>query len=191
MGHFLIAITIYTSLIAYLLAVVFWVSGRRAEGYRTLWTVACTSLWVHAFCAFHFYHHWSHADAVRLTAEQTKAVIGYEYGNGIWYSYLLLLLWMVDVIRLWVQRDPQSASQSGAAPDSSGSTSSAWYWTAFTYAVHAYAFFILFNGTVVFEEGAVRWGGIIGTILIVRMAWRFRHRPISWIDKSVSANLKP
>ena len=188
MGSFLIAITIYVSLIAYLLAVVCWVAGRRDEVYRVLWTVGCTFLWAHALCAFHFYHGWSHADAVRLTAEQTKAVIGYEYGNGIWYSYLLLLIWMIDVVRLWRIGIPKPSAAASETETNESVCRSSWFWPVFSYCVHAYAFFILFNGTVVFEEGAVRWGGIIGTLWIIQMAWRFRA-PRSLLG-FVNANLK-
>ena len=162
MGPTFIAITIYIGLIAYALAVVNWVSGRRGDGYRNLWTVGCLFLWAHTICAFHFHHHWSHADAVQLTAEQTQQVMGFAYGNGIWFSYLLLMVWLFDVVQLWRQK-----------------SASATRWYYLSYAVHAYAFFILFNGTVVFEEGVVRWGGVIGTLWIVRMAWRYRKAPIS------------
>lgn len=159
MGSNLVAISIYLSLLSYLLAVVCWVSGRRGTRYRWLWSAGCVFLWGHAFCAFHFYHHWSHADAVQLTAEQTQAVMGYAYGNGIWFSYLLLAIWLGDVVQLWLRRGDASNP----------------VWGYFSYGVHAYAFFILFNGTVVFEEGVVRWGGVIGTLWIARLAWRYRR----------------
>lgn len=196
MGSFLIAITIYISLIAYLLATLLWVSGRQAATYRLFWTLGCGFLWVHAACAFHFYHRWSHADAVRLTAEQTKAIIGFEYGNGIWFSYLLLLVWMVDVIRLWRMDflKSRAADSLSAAASSISSTevlsNPSWVGSIFSYIVHAYAFFILFNGTVVFKEGAVRWGGIVGTLWIIQMVWRFRVRRPAWMLSNMNANLK-
>ena len=174
MGDFLIVSTIYVSLIAYLFAVLFWVSGRRTKGYRLLWTTGGFSLWLHALFAFHFHHRWSHADAVQLTADRTEAVIGYAYGGGIWFSYLLLFLWLVDVIQLWRCSFPGTR-----VSEARGTVKRATAWTYFSYGLHAYAFFILFNGTVVFEEGAVRWGGIIGTFWIARMAWRFRKAPFS------------
>lgn len=184
MGHFLIVTTIYASLIAYLFAVLFWVSGRRSKGYRVLWTTGCVSLWAHAVFAFHFHHNWSHAHAVQLTAERTEAVIGYAYGDGIWFSYLLLLLWLIDVVQLWRISFPGNAnesdvSQSNNSSESHQSADRSSAWSYFSFALHAYAFFILFNGTVVFEEGAVRWAGIIGTFWIARMAWRFRRVPFS------------
>lgn len=163
MGSTLIALTIYVSLLSYLLAVVCWVTCRRGPRYRIFWTVGCLFLWAHAFCAFHFYHGWSHAHAVQLTAKQTQEVMGYAYGDGIWFSYLLLVIWLVDVVQLW-RAEPESGRSN--------------VWLYFSYGVHAYAFFILFNGTVVFEEGLVRWGGMVGTLWVIRLAWRFRRVPL-------------
>src|SRR5437868_1454963 len=43
-------------------------SGRLA---RWCWTLAWAAFVVHLGMAFHHYHHWSHADAVRRTREVT------------------------------------------------------------------------------------------------------------------------
>ena len=154
--HPLIPITIYASLLCYVLAAGCWVSKHRGQSYRGIWTAGCLLMWAHAISAFHFYHNWSHQHAVELTAKETELIIGVAMGEGIWFSYGLLVLWLIDVVWCWVKREPTIAQ--------------AW----FTAMVHAYAFFILFNGTVIFEEGTVRLGGVIGTIWLVRMAWRFR-----------------
>lgn len=159
MGHSLTVFAIYLSLLCYLLGVVCWVSGQRGRRYRILWTTGCVALLVHAAFAFHFYHGWSHADAVELTAEQTASIIGVRFGEGIWFSYLLMLIWAVDVSILW----------SSSAAETSGTG-------CFSQFVHGYAFFILFNGTVVFEDGWIRWAGIVGTLWIIRLSWRFRKR---------------
>lgn len=158
LGHFLTTNTIYLSLLSYLLALVCWVTKQRGKNYRLLWSAGCVLLWAHALCAFHFYHGWSHASAVADTADQTEAILGWRFGEGIWFSYLLLVVWLVDVVWIW-----RHAS----------ALSTRWHYASF--AIHAYAFFILFNGTVVFETGAVRWAGLIGTIWVARMAWRFRR----------------
>lgn len=157
--HPLIPITIYGSLLCYVLAAGCWVSKQRGGGYRWLWTIGCGMMWAHAIAAFHFYHDWSHASAVELTAIETERVLGQPYGNGIWYSYGLLVLWAVDAALCWKARQ-----------------SSLHGWL--TASVHAYAFFILFNGTVIFESGMVRWAGVVGTIWLIRMAWRFRKDPV-------------
>ena len=245
MGHFLTASTIYLCLLSYLLAAGCWVTGYRGSGYRSLWTTGCVFLILHAICAFHFYLGWSHLAAVNLTAEQTEEMMGFSFGEGIWFSYLLIAVWVVDVVLLWRNNgaEPRSSwwawftfavhgyaflilhaicafhfylgwshlaavnltaeqteemmgfsfgegiwfsylliavwvvdvvllwRNNGAEPRSS-------WWAWFTFAVHGYAFFILFNGTVVFEQGAVRWGGIVGSIWLARMAWRYRRQGI-------------
>ena len=168
MGHLLTAATIHLSLLSYLLATVCWVTFRRGASYRGLWTAGCIFLIAHAICAFHFHLGWSHFEAVSRTAEQTDEMLGFLFGEGIWFSYLLLVLWTIDVVRIW--RQPSSDIE--AAPVDSLTIYPSWY----SRAVHAYAFFILFNGTVVFESGLVRWGGIVGTIWLARMAWRFRKK---------------
>ena len=162
MDHPLISLTIYVSLLSYLLALVCWVSRQRGRSYRILWTLGCVFMWAHAIAAFQFYHHWSHADAVELTAKETAEVLGTPMGNGIWFSYLLLIVWAIDVGLCWIHslRDARAR-----------------HWL--TTLVQAYTFFILFNGTVIFEAGPVRWAGIIGTIWAARMAWRFRSGHVS------------
>ena len=162
MSHPLISSTIYGSLLCYLVAVVCWVSKRRGESYRVLWSLGCLFMWGHALAAFHFYHHWSHANAVELTAKETEAVLGEPFGNGIWFSYALLVVWAIDAVLCWIPQFNDSRLR-----------------RLLSWSVHLYAFFILFNGTVIFESGPVRWGGIIGTIWAVRMAWRFRSAPMT------------
>ncbi len=159
MPHKLISLTIYGSLLSYLIALVCWVSRQRGTAYRAAWSLGCVLLLLHAIAAFHFYHHWSHAHAVELTAEETLRITGTAFGNGIWFSYALILFWGIDVGLCWMPKLRDSKSR---------------YW--FSVLIHLYAFFILFNGTVIFEEGPVRWAGIVGTIWVVRMAWRFRKR---------------
>jgi hypothetical protein len=42
-----------------------------------------------------------------------------------------------------------------------------------SFLVHAYLFFIAFNGAIVFESGPTRWVGIPATLgLAVLLAWR-------------------
>ena len=158
MGHSLTVATIHLSLLSYLLAVACWVTGRRGTRYHWLWTAGCVLLWAHSFCAFHFYHNWSHAAALEDTARQTEAILDWRFGEGIWFSYALLVVWLIDVILISSPVDFAERRRN-----------------YFSSAVHAYAFFILFNGTVVFEEGVVRWAGIVGTIWVARLAWRYRR----------------
>src|SRR5262245_50745387 len=69
---------------------------------RVLWTAACILLWIHAACAFQFVHHGSHAAAYAHTARQTAQVIGLDWGGGIYFNYLLMILWAGDVAWWWL-----------------------------------------------------------------------------------------
>jgi hypothetical protein len=105
---------------------------------RWCWTLAWATYLVHLAMAFHHYHHWSHGDAVAHTQEVSG------FGEGIWFSHLFTLVWTVDVAIWWLW-------PAGYA------TRSPW-WDRL---LHGYMAFIIFNATVVYEEGAIRWGGIL------------------------------
>lgn len=69
--------------------------------WRATWSVACLLLIVHVLAAFHFEHDWSHAAAFRHTAEQTARVTGFDWGDGLYFNYAFMALWLLDVVFLW------------------------------------------------------------------------------------------
>jgi hypothetical protein len=125
-------------------------AGKRVAWARWCWTLAWLTYLVHLAVAFHYYHHWSHAEAVRHVEE-----IG-GFGQGIYLSYLFTLLWTADVTFWWTQ----PARYAGR---------SRWI----DQGLHAFMFFIIFNGAVVFAEGPIRWAGLLITAeLAARLALR-------------------
>jgi hypothetical protein len=104
---------------------------------RWCWSLAWAAFVVHIAAAFHFYHGWSHADAVRHTEEVSG------FGPGIYVSHLFTLLWTLDVAWWWLA--PVSYAVRPA-------------WIGRT--LHAFMAFIVFNGTVVYEKGPIRWAGL-------------------------------
>jgi hypothetical protein len=141
--------TVRLALIYYVLAInlLLWIgpndwspAGKLVAWTRWCWTLACFTYLVHLAVAFHYYHHWSHADAMRHVEE-----IG-GFGWGIYLSYLFTLLWTGDVTFWWMQ----PARYAGRAR-----------WIDL--ALHAFMFFIIFNGAVVFAEGPIRWAGLLIT----------------------------
>lgn len=128
---------------------------------RGLWTAACGLFVLHVFCAMHFTHHWSHASAFAKTARATQELLGVAVGEGIYFSYLFLLLWVADVAWLWL-----APARYLARPR----------WTS--WAVHLYLGFIAFNGAIVFEAGPTRWAGIVACAgLAMLLAWRLLRNP--------------
>jgi hypothetical protein len=110
------------------------VRGRLA---RWCWTFAWAIYAVHLAMAFHHYHHWSHADAVH----HTEQVSG--FGEGIYFSHLFTLVWTADVLFWWLRADRHAAR-------------SPWI----DRVLHGFMALIIFNATVVYETGPIRWAGL-------------------------------
>lgn len=70
---------------------------------RVLWSVGCGIFVLHVLLAFGVYHHWSHAEAWEHTATRTRELTGWDSGVGLYFNYLILLLWLVDVVLHWTR----------------------------------------------------------------------------------------
>jgi hypothetical protein len=111
---------------------------RRGRIARWCWTWGLLCFLIHLAMAFHFYHHWSHANAF----EHTRQVGG--IGEGIYMSYLFTWVWVAYAGWWWFRPDGFAAKP---------------LWVDRT--LHAFMLFIVLNGTVVFEQGAIRWAGLV------------------------------
>jgi hypothetical protein len=155
-GEFLTRATAWLAIFAYTAGTLIFVNkSTRGDGAaRLLWTIACASLIAHFISAFQFFHGWSHQAAYLATARQTEKVFGLNWGGGLLINYLVLILWIVDVTWWWVQGVESYRRRR-------------WRWVI---AWHALLIFIIFNATVVFGHGIIRWlGGVACLILVV--AW--------------------
>jgi hypothetical protein len=118
------------------------------------------ALLAHVFCAFHFYHAWSHDAAYRETARQTDELFGINWGGGLFINYALIAGWLADVAWWWV-RGVDSYRQRP------------WFLLA---AWHGFVIFIIFNATVVFKTGLARWIGLAICLGLCLAWWRgWRH----------------
>lgn len=128
---------------------------------RWTWTLGCASFLAHVAFAFHFHHHWSHADAYRETVRQTAEMTGLRWGGGLFLNYIFALTWLADVLWWWF------------APVSFARRS-----PRLTAVWQVFIFFMVFNGTVVFGHGPVRW---FGTFICTALAalWWINRRVIS------------
>lgn len=123
----------------------------------------------HVLTAFHYAYRWNHNEAIRITAQQTEELLGKAFGQGLYFNYLFLLLWIADVTFWWCRPEQYRVR-------------SPWI----SLAIHSYLFFIVFNGAVVFKTGGVRAAGIIASSAILALALR---RAI-YVTKSAKLNLK-
>ena len=124
--------------------------SRRGELARWCWTLAWAAYLVHLAMAFHHYHGWSHVRAV----EHVRQVSG--VGEGIYASHLFTLLWSLDVAWWWLG----PASYAARPP-----------WL--DRGLHGFMVFIIFNGTVVYEQGLIRWAGLALVEVLARL-WLLR-----------------
>jgi hypothetical protein len=113
---------------------------------RWIWTVGCGLFVAHVVCAFQFTHHWSHAHAWEHTDQETQRLMGFSFGDGIYFSYFFLLLWVADVACLWL-----------------AVSRPIWLMAA----AYLFMFFIAFNGAIVFEDGPTRPVGIVVMLLLL------------------------
>lgn len=123
---------------------------------RWLWTAGCGMFLLHVVCAFHFYHSWSHRAALKHTAEQTAAVVGVEWGGGLYFNYLFMAIWMADLAAWWRGGDAYIERRKT-------------YWT-----VQTIFAFMMFNATVVFGPLFWRWAAVVvaGGWLLLRVVRR-------------------
>lgn len=139
-------------------------NGRWQGVARRLWTAGAGLYLLHVAAAFHFFHGWSHADAWRFTAEQTRAVTGLDWGGGLYVNYAFTVVWLADVLAWWRigTEHPRRCRRV--------------YW-----AVQAIFAFMVFNATAVFGPPFWRW---IAAAVAVLLAGAYASRRARRTDQS-------
>lgn len=120
---------------------------------RCLWSLGCIVFIIHTACAFHLVHHWSH----RAAWEATRLQGG--YGDGVYLNYLVLIVWLADVLWWWL------------APDSS-LRRAPWIQAC----IQGFLLFMWFNAAVVFAQAESAAIGIVGfTLLAIGILQKYRQ----------------
>jgi len=147
-GELLTRGTIWITLVAYAIgSATFALVPKRvlSDGItRIAWTIACLSLFAHLISGYQFFYSWSHQTAYADTARQTEEVVGLAWGGGLFINYGLLLAWTIDLGLWW--RNGLDSYRKRPWP-----LIAVWHW---------FLIFIIFNATVVFKTGLVRWVGL-------------------------------
>ena len=156
-AEFLTRITIWFALGGYFIGAVALLVSRKKRAWeyfaRVVWTIGCVCLLIHVAFAFHFYHAWSHAAAYRETARQTAEVVGFNWGGGLFINYIVILFWIADVAWWWVREQNWHSRPK-----------------FLTAGWHGFLIFIIFNATVIFKTGPLRWIAL-GLCLILGLFW--------------------
>jgi hypothetical protein len=157
-GEILTRVSIWITIIAFAIGFAAFALSRNRRNWdataRLAWTVACAALLAHVAFAFHFFHGWSHDDAYLETARQTENVVGLNWGGGLYINYALVIGWVLDTVCWWVLGLEVYRSRA---------------WPLVT-AWRGFLIFIIFNATVVFKTGFVRWAGLL-VCLALGLAW--------------------
>jgi hypothetical protein len=170
-GEFLTRFSIWVTLAGYFIGTAAMTLSRekpsRESFARWAWTIACVSLLVHVAFAYHFYHHWSQDSAYRETARQTALVVGLNWGGGLYFNYALVVCWVLDVAWWWRGLETYRRRPTGV-----------------TVIWHAFLMFMIFNATVVFATGALRFIGLV-LCLCLCVLWSY-----TWANRSHSESDK-
>jgi hypothetical protein len=124
---------------------------------RWIWTAGGLLLAVHIALAMAWAHGWNYDAVYQATAEDTAKVTGTYWGGGVWLNFAMLGMWLADIVWWW------------CAP--AGYNARARY---FDWAVQGFFVFMIFNATVVFETGAVRYTSAVLFGALLWFFWRNR-----------------
>ena len=153
-GEFLTRSTIWLAIAGYAIGTVVFATARRRvdanRWARLAWTIGCAALLAHFASAYEFYHAWSHASAYADTARQTAEVFKVNWGGGLFINYAVATLWFADVTWWWF-----------AGLDSYRRRP-----LLLTLLWHGFLIFIIFNATVVFKDGLIRWIGLFVCVVL-------------------------
>jgi len=165
MGESIVRASVWTALLCYsagpLGAAV--PSDRGQRVLRVVWTLGAAAFLVHVVSSFHVFYDWSHTVAVAETARQVYELTGFEFGTGLYLNYVFTLIWVVDSAWWW--------------RNATGYRRRSWRGVLFT---HGFFLFMIFNATVIFEDGFVRILGLlvtlVGTLALVQASRQRRAR---------------
>lgn len=161
-GHWLTRATIWLALTLYVAGEIVPAAVRTNQSLRIariLNSLGCVAIFAHVWCAFQFHHHWSHDAAYVETARQTAAYFGWNWGGGLYFNYAFLLLWAGLMIWSWI--DPRQFAQHRG-------------WLLWT--TRSIFLLMIFNGSVVFVHGPMRWSGAILCLALILSWWPCRDR---------------
>jgi hypothetical protein len=126
---------------------------------RRLWTFGWLVFLAHVAAAFHFVHHWSHAEAAEATTRRALELTGSPAASGIYFNYVFLLVWTADVAWLLL------AAQSHARRP-----------RPIAWLVHGFMLFMVVNAVIVFGHGPTRGLGLAAALILLAVtAARFRR----------------
>lgn len=114
-------------------------------GARIVWSAGCGVFVLHVLSAFGVVYGWSHDEAFRQTAIQTRAATGFGVGWGLYLNYAFGLIWFADSIWWWTVGDTRYQRRRRVVFG----------------VLHVFFLFMIVNGAFVFVDGWRRFLGLV------------------------------
>ncbi|PAY17519.1 hypothetical protein CKO51_20870 [Rhodopirellula sp. SM50] len=121
--------------------------------YGWLWLVGSLLLCIHIAASYGFVHHWSHRDAVEVTARESFRVTGISAGWGVYVNFLFALVWLGYSIALVATRRRDKVIDRS---------------------VYVFLAIIFGFATVVFEAGVIRYAALAAFLALVVLHVRIK-----------------
>ncbi len=151
-GFWLIRLTIWLAVSAWLLRVIIEVSHREFAGrdrlIRTTWLMVALACVAHVIAAMGIGHCWSLANAMRHTAMVTRQVIGIEVPWSVFVNFTFTAYWLFDAFREFRTSQLRNLGRTR----------------------HAIWIMMMVNGTIVFGPSYWTWLSI-PVVLAIGLAW--------------------
>jgi hypothetical protein len=127
---------------------------RRHKLAKGVWIAGWLALVLHVCLAMSFVHGGSWTAAYDHTARRTFEAVGWNWGGGVWFNLLTVVVWGIDVMRLWFWPNVTSRLAN-------------WFQAA----CQIYLAFMMFNATVVFGSRPARLAGGLVCMLLSLICW--------------------
>ena len=150
----LVDVTIWTALLFYVAGEYGRTRRPPAAWSRPVWLLGALVYLAHVAAAFGVHHDWSHTAAYAYTAARTEALLGLDWGGGLWVNYGFSAIWVGE--GLWWQLRPIHYARRP---------------TAWTPVIRGIFLFMIANGAVIFVSGPRRLLGI-GVLAALVWSWK-------------------
>ena len=150
-----VALTIWAALVLYVAGEHGRTRRPPATWARPVWLLGALAYLTHVAAAFGIHHDWSHAAAYAYTAARTAALVGLDWGGGLWVNYAFTAIWAGE--GLWWRFRPARYARRPRA------------WRT---AVRGVFLFMIANGAVIFVSGPRR---LLGIAVLAALLWIWRR----------------
>lgn len=118
---------------------------RPERAYRWTWFFSGVFTWIHIVASYGLVHHWSHANVLQHTGEESYAVIGIRAPWGVYANFVFA--GVLCGYSSWMILRKERV-----------------YWADSI--VFLFLAFIVFNALVIFKTGPIRWIGLTGFLAL-------------------------